>query len=79
MERLCSPCNDLPGRNDDRVDKKEARAIKSLLLFYYNGLSVCAMRERVNRYTVSYWNMLTLSAMYGKLFLLRNGREKTNI
>jgi hypothetical protein len=36
---------------------------------FYNGLPVCAMRERVNRYTVSYWNMLTLFAMYGKMFL----------
>ena len=36
-----------------------------------NGLPVCAMRERVNRYTVSYWNMLTLSAMYGKISLQR--------
>lgn len=36
-----------------------------------NGLPVCAMRERINRYTVSYWNMLTLSAMYGKISLQR--------
>lgn len=36
-----------------------------------NGLPVCAMRERVNRYTVSYWNMLTLSVMYGKISLQR--------
>ena len=38
---------------------------------FYNGLPVCAMRERVNRYTVSYLNMLTPSAMYGKISLQR--------
>ena len=47
--------------------------------FVNNGLSVCAMRERVNRYTVSYLNMLTLSAMYGKIFLHRKGCEEANI
>lgn len=39
----------------------------------YNGLPVCAMRERVNRYTVKYWYMLTASATYGKMFLNRKG------
>ena len=38
-----------------------------------NGLPVCAMRERVNRYTVKYWFMLTASATYGKMFLNRKG------
>ena len=45
----------------------------------YNGLPVCAMRERVNRYTVSYLNMLTLSAMYGKMISYRKGCEEANI
>lgn len=44
-----------------------------------NGLPVCAMRERVNRYTVGFWNMLTPSAMYGKMILHRNGCEEANI
>ena len=38
---------------------------------YYNGLSVCATRERVNRYTVNFSNMLTLTVTYGKMFLDR--------
>lgn len=36
-----------------------------------NGLPVCAMRERVNRYTVNFGNMLTLPVTYGKMFLDR--------
>lgn len=40
---------------------------------YYNGLSVCATRERVNRYTVNFDNMLTLPVTYGKMFLDRKG------
>lgn len=40
---------------------------------FYNGLSVCAMRERVNRYTVNFVVMLTTSATYGKMFLDRKG------
>lgn len=40
---------------------------------YYNGLSVCATRERVNRYTVNFSNMLTLTVTYGKMFLDRKG------
>ena len=40
---------------------------------FYNGLPVCAMRERVNRYTVNYWYMLTASATYGKMLLIRKG------
>lgn len=48
-------------------------------LFLYNGLPVCAMRERVNRYMFSYWNMLTLSTVYGKMFLHRKGCEEANI
>lgn len=39
----------------------------------YNGLPVCAMRERVNRYTVNFMVMLTTSATYGKMFLDRKG------
>ena len=46
---------------------------------FYNGLPVCAMRERVNRYMFSYWNMLTLSTVYGKMFLHRKGCEEANI
>ena len=38
-----------------------------------NGLPVCAMRERVNRYTVNFVFMLTTSATYGKMFLDRKG------
>lgn len=37
----------------------------------YNGLPVCAIRERVNRYTVNFGNMLTLPVTYGKMFLDR--------
>lgn len=40
---------------------------------FNNGLPVCAMRERVNRYTVNFAVMLTTSAMYGKMFLDRKG------
>lgn len=40
---------------------------------FNNGLPVCAMRERVNRYTVSFVVMLTTSATYGKMFLDRKG------
>ena len=40
---------------------------------FYNGLPVCAMRERVNRYTVNFDNMLTLPVTYGKMFLDRKG------
>lgn len=47
--------------------------------FLYNGLPVCTMCERVNRYTVNYWNMLTLSTVYGKMFLHRKGCEEANI
>ena len=47
-------------------------------MYLHNDLPVCAMRERVNRYAVSYWNMLTPSAMYGKMFLHRKGCEKGN-
>lgn len=36
-----------------------------------NGLPVCAMRERVNRYAVSFGNMLTLPVTYGKMSLNR--------
>ena len=36
-----------------------------------NGLPVCAIRERVNRYTVNFGNMLTLPVTYGKMFLDR--------
>ena len=36
---------------------------------FNNGLPVCAMRERVNRYTVNFDNMLTLPVTYGKMFL----------
>ena len=44
------------------------------LFFYaYNGLPVCAMCERVNRYTVNFDNMLTLPVTYGKMFLDRKG------
>lgn len=39
----------------------------------YNGLPVCAIRERVNRYTVNFDNMLTLPVTYGKMFLDRKG------
>lgn len=53
--------------------------LRAVSAFLNNGLPVCAMRERVNRYTVSYWNMLTLSAMYGKMFLHRKGCEEANI
>ena len=37
----------------------------------YNGLPVCAIRERVNRYTVNFGNILTLPVTYGKMFLDR--------
>ena len=37
----------------------------------YNGLPVCAIRERVNRYTVNFGNMFTLPVTYGKMFLDR--------
>lgn len=40
-------------------------------VFYCNGLPVCAMHERVNRYTVNFGNMLTLPVTYGKMFLDR--------
>ena len=40
---------------------------------FFNGLPVCAMRERVNRYTVKCWYMLTASTTYGKMFLSRKG------
>ena len=39
----------------------------------YNGLPVYAMCERVNRYTVNFYNMLTLPVTYGKMFLDRKG------
>lgn len=39
----------------------------------YNGLPVCAMRERVNRYNLNSRCMLTASATYGKMFLNRKG------
>ena len=42
-------------------------------VFYCNGLPVCAMHERVNRYTVNFVVMLTTSATYGKMFLDRKG------
>lgn len=58
-------------------DLKEARAISSLLLFFITVYPF--IYERVNRYTVSYLNMLTLSAMYGKMFLHRKGCEEANI
>lgn len=39
----------------------------------YNGLPVCTMCERVNRYTVNFDNILTLPVTYGKMFLDRKG------
>ena len=39
----------------------------------YNGLPVCAICERVNRYTVKFSNMLTLPVTYGKMSLDRKG------
>ena len=43
------------------------------LLLLYNGLPVYAIRERVNRYIIKYWYILTASATYGKMFLNRKG------
>lgn len=40
---------------------------------FNNGLPVCAMRERVNRYEIRFGNMLTLPVTYGKMFLDRKG------
>ena len=37
----------------------------------YNGLPVCAIRERVNRYTVSLSYMLTCSDYYGNMVSVR--------
>ena len=42
-----------------------------------NGLPVCAMRERVNRYTVHSWYILTASATYDKVFLNRKGCDRS--
>ena len=39
-------------------------------LFYYNGLPVCAMRERVNRYERIFLNMLTSHHVYGKIRMM---------
>lgn len=41
---------------------------------FYNGLPVCAMRERVNRYTVIFLNMLTYSFFYGTMGTVRKGK-----
>ena len=35
----------------------------------YNGLPVCALCERVNRYTVTFLNMLTTLSSYGMIRL----------
>ena len=37
----------------------------------YSGLPVCAIRERVNRYTVSLSYMLTCSDYYGNMVSVR--------
>lgn len=50
-----------------------------MLLFSYNGLPVCTMCERVNRYAVNYLNMLTRTVMYDKMFLHRKGCEEVNL
>lgn len=39
----------------------------------YNGLPVYIICERVNRYTVNFSNMLTLTVTYGKMVLDRKG------
>lgn len=39
-----------------------------------NGLPVCAMRERVNRYTVIFLYMLTSSFFYGTMGTVRKGK-----
>ena len=59
-------------RNEKR-NKKRADIVSTLFVSLYNGLPVCAMRERVNRYTVNFVVMLTTSATYGKMFLDRKG------
>ena len=33
---------------------------------FYNGLPVCAMRERVNRYTVIFHDKLVVWIIYGR-------------
>ena len=43
-------------------------------LLFDNGLPVCAMRERVNRYTVIFLNMLTYSFFYGTMGTVRKGK-----
>lgn len=42
----------------------------------HNGLSVCAMRERVNRYTVNFAYMLTCPVYYGNMV---SGRKRLRI
>lgn len=39
---------------------------------FYNGLPVCAMRERVNRYTVIFCNKMTAQISYGNTTLEEN-------
>lgn len=42
----------------------------------HNGLPVCAMRERVNRYTVNFAYMLTCPVYYGNMV---SGRKRLRI
>lgn len=57
----------------ERRSEERRRSKIATPTFLYNGLPVCAMRERVNRYTVRFGNILTLPVTYGKMFLDRKG------
>lgn len=57
-------------RNEKR-SKKRADIVSTLFASLCNGLPVCIIYERVNRYTVSLAVMLISSATYGKMFLNR--------
>ena len=39
---------------------------------FYNGLPVCAMRERVNRYPVIFHDKLVVWIIYGNMTLEKN-------